>query len=71
MGSADVVKVATPELLFTGPEPRVAAPFKARKVTVPVGLTPFDPPETVAVKVTGWPTVAGFGATVSCVVVAA
>src|SRR5262245_34120222 len=39
-------------------------------VTVPVGAP--EPPEfaTVAVKVTGWPTVLGFGADVSVVVVA-
>ncbi len=39
-----------------------------KKVTVPVGVA-ASAMVTVAVSVTTWPTIAGFGATVSCVVV--
>ena len=39
-----------------------------KKVTVPVGAA-ASTMVTVAVSVTTWPTIAGFGATVSCVVV--
>src|SRR5208337_3897761 len=39
-----------------------------KKVTVPVGVA-ASTMVTVAVSVTTWPTIAGFGATVTCVVV--
>lgn len=53
----EVVKVAWP-LVATAPVPMALAP--SRKVTVPVGATPFGgqpaPGQTVAVIVTDWPT---------------
>ena len=52
----DVENVATPPALRV-PVPIVVAP--SRKVTVPVGVPPG--PVTVAVKVTDWPKVEGFG----------
>jgi hypothetical protein len=39
------------------------------KVTVPVGVPDADAGATVAVKVTAWPTLLGFGDDVSVVVV--
>jgi hypothetical protein len=64
---ADVVKVATPELLSVE-LPRVA--LVSRKVTVPVGVP--EPVEvTVAVNVTACPDTDGFGDDMSVVVVPA
>jgi hypothetical protein len=62
-----VVKVATPEP-FKVPVPIVVAP--SLNVTVPVGVgAPTTVPATVAVNVTGPPTVDGFALEVSVVVV--
>ena len=59
-----MVQVATPEPLSVwDPQPVMPPPEKA---TVPVGL---EPPVTVAVKVTLWPTVEGFGEDPRAVVV--
>ena len=59
-----MVQVATPEPLSVwDPQPVMPPPEKA---TVPVGL---EPPVTVAVKVTLWPTIEGFCEDPSAVVV--
>jgi len=56
MASVDVVSVAMPPLM--GPTPRIVAP--SRNVMVPVAVE-----GTVAVKVTGWLSAAGFSDEVS------
>src|SRR5215475_12310163 len=56
MARADVVSVATPPVM--GPVPRIVAP--SRNVMVPVAVV-----GTVAVKVTGWLSAAGFSDEVS------
>ena len=66
MLSEDVVKVACPPLSV--PVPSVVAP--SLKVTVPVGVPPPLVGVTVAVKVTGWPTLLGFCDDANVVVVA-
>lgn len=65
--NVEVVKLATPAVSGLVPS---TAPLSLN-VTVPVGVPPV--PVTVAVKVTGWPTLLGFSEEVSvvCVVVAA
>jgi hypothetical protein len=64
MTSVDLVSLATPPLKVAEPMP--VAP--SRNFTFPVGkLGPAD--ATVAVKVTGCPTVEGFGVEVSVVLV--
>jgi hypothetical protein len=60
------VKVALP--LARVPVPRLVVPLK--KVTEPVGVELEDGAETVAVRVTVWPLVAGFGDAESELVVA-
>jgi hypothetical protein len=55
--SADVVNVAVPALRAV--DPSVVAP--SLNVTVPVGEPPNGPGATLAVKVTDWPKVEGFG----------
>ena len=50
-----MTQVATPELSVWLPQVVIPPPVKA---TVPVGL---EPPLTVAVKVTGFPTIEGLG----------
>jgi hypothetical protein len=57
-------KVATPELPAVALPKRVAP---SKKVTVPVGVP--EVAETVAVRLTAWVVVAGFGETISEVVV--
>jgi hypothetical protein len=64
--SADVENVATPPALSV-PVPSKVAP--SRKVTVPVGVPARL--VTVAVKVTDWPKVEGFGEPVTIVVLLA
>ena len=67
--SVDVVTVAMP-LLLSGPVPNVVEP--SLNVTVPVGVpAPGETTVTVAVKVTPWPNVDGFGDEFSVVVVLA
>jgi hypothetical protein len=62
LDSADVVKVAWPP--DNVPVPMADPP--SRKVTVPVGAPPVV--DTVAVNVTGWPTVEGLCEEVTVVV---
>jgi hypothetical protein len=60
-------------LIFCG-VPQLPTPAKfppSTKLNVPVGLMPAAVALTVAVNVTVWPTVAGFGVAASAVVVAA
>ena len=67
-GSADVVRVALPELRVPVPSdvlvPHVLV-VQLEKVTDPVGTPEAD--DTVAVKVTGWPALEGFGEDVRAV----
>ena len=64
--SAEVLTVALP--LLTVPLPIEVEP--SRKLTVPV-MVPLVCDETVAVKVTDWPTMDGFAEEANAVVVAA
>jgi hypothetical protein len=66
VGRVVTVRVAVP--LARVPVPRVVVP--SRKVTVPVGTELEDGAATVAVSVTVWPLVAGFGDAERVVVVA-
>ncbi len=62
-GRVVVAQVATPPLRVWASHPVMPVPVKA---TVPVGL---EPPLTVAVKVTLWPTVEGLAEELTAVVV--
>src|SRR5213082_1454271 len=68
--SVDVVNTACCEAP-TAAVPRVWLVARSMNVTVPVGLRPPAPPETVAVNVTGWFNILGFGDEESVVVVPA
>ena len=69
--SADVAQVADPFVRVTVPQAEIVVP-SAAKLTVPPGVPlPGETALTLAVKVTGWPKLDGFGEEVTAVVVAA